>query len=247
MAVNAESIMATISPYIKLIIGYLWLIGKFLLVITGIIYVIMLFTYNVKVVIHEQIKGGRTVIRSTRAKETRDKETNKVQLQLFDLTLFLGKRIDGPPSECIFSYKSFFAKKIYYFVYKDGIYYPIQNLILGREYVQKDINGKIVMDENKQPKKTYSIEGTGLEVTRDYNSEQAILGLLQSSAVKYRNKKPIEMVAMYGLMIIVIVGSIVVIVYSLKQVGNLFNTLQSLSGPIEKGVNAALSQKIGPG
>lgn len=237
--VTADSLLATIKPYISLIAGYVYLVGQFLLTILGIVYVIGLFTYNVKVVIHEYTKGGKTVVRNTRAREIHDKKNDNPQLKLFDFSLFMGKKINLPPSECIFPYKSFFAKKIYYFVLKDGSYIPIQNLVIGKKYQLKDKEGKI--------QEVYSTEGTGLETSRDYDTEQAILNNLHEAAIKYRNKKPVEIVAMYGLMCIVIIGSIVIIVYSLKQVGNLFDALNSLGKPIEEGVKSAVQQRLGPG
>ena len=67
----------------------------------------------------------------------------------------------------------------------------------------------------------YSLEGSGLEISRDYDSEQAIQNNLIAKAETYRNQKPSVLYAMYGLAIILAIGSFIVMIYSWKQFGNM--------------------------
>lgn len=235
MALEAGQILSQISPTITKIGGTLYTIGQLLLWVFGFAYVIMMFRYNVKVEIMEYIKGRRAVIRQTRAVEIFDKKNNKPLLRLWDFTIFWGKLINTPESECIFPYKSILAKKMYKFVLKDGIYHPVPNYIVGKAI-------KIINQETNQIEEIYG----GIETSRNFDVEEAIANKLERDAVKYKNKKPVEMVALYGVLAITIIGSIVIIVYSLKRVGDLFVTLQQLKEPIQNAVTAGIQQKLNP-
>lgn len=240
MAVTADQIVPAILPYGKLVLGYLFLFIEIFGVMMGIGYVIMLFTFNVKVVVHEYTKGGRTIIRTTKARESKNSKTGIPELHFMHPTIFFGKKINAPPNDCAFPYKGFMAKKAYCLILKDGMYYPVSNYIMGR--VKEQYN-----EETKQTERLYSTEGTGLEVSRNYDHEQAIINKLHNSALQFRNKKPVELVAMYGIVVISILVAGVIMVYSLKKIGDLFTTLQTLREPIQNAVEGAISQKLGPG
>lgn len=235
MEITADSILGSFGPALTKIAGGAWLLGKIALWVVGIVYVVMLFTYNVKVEIMDYTKGKRAVIRIVRAKEVKNRKTNTVYLKLFDITIIGGTKINLPESECIFAYKSMLVKKMYKFVHKDGIYHPVINYVVGKNIKYQTPEGTI--------EEVYG----GIETSRDFDIEEAIANKLERDANAFRNKKPIEIVAMYGLMAIVLIGSLVIIVYSLKRVGDLFVTLQALSGPIKEGVQAGIAQQLGPG
>ena len=255
MALEAGQIFSQINPMLTKLAGMLYLIGQILLMTLGVVYFISLFRFNVKVEVMEYVKGKRAVIRIQRATEVFDKKNNKPLLMFWSPFIFWGKKINIPSAECIFPLKSTTAKKMYKFVLKDGIYHPVQNYILGKNPISvTEVDGKIIQltpQEVEQIEKDGSRIITniysGIEVNRDFDVEEAIANKLERDAVKYKNKKPVELVAMYGLMAIVIISSAVIIVYSLKRVGDLFVTLQTLSGPIEHAVQSAVTQKLGPG
>ncbi len=235
MALRADELLGNIAPYLNIFTGYLYLIGEILGVLIGIAYIISLFMYNVKIEIYEYTKGQRAVIRQVRAREVYDKKSNTVILKIFDLTIVRGKTINIPESDCIFNYKSYLYKKMYKFVLKDGIYYPVQNYIIGSIMQVRQEDGSLIGITS------------GIEISRDFDAEESILNGLERKATMYRNKKPVELVAMYGLMIICILSATVIIVYSLKRVGDLFETLQQLKEPIKAAVQSGISQKLGPG
>ncbi len=92
----------------------------------------------------------------------------------------------------------------------------------------------------------YSLEGSGLEVNRDFNSEQAIQNMLKEKAISYRNRKPTEIIASYALMIITIVISGVLMFFALKQFGGLSDAIRSLQQPLEDGIVQAAQNVLGP-
>lgn len=256
MAVNAEQIIPTITPYLNQILGLIWIIVKLLGVLAVAGYGYILVTYNTRVMVDDYLKGKRSISKLIWAKEVKNKQLDSPQIMLFDKFGLGGTRINQPPSECIVPYKSMFAKKLYKFVKKDGLYYPVSNMVLGYRYEipPNQIKAKEAIDQLKVRDNltvgdniVYSIEGSGLEISRDYDAEQGIWNNLETKATKYRNKKPIEIAAMYGLMIVVIVGSVVIMVYGLKQFGNIADAVYGLQQPLKDGISQAISNRIGPG
>lgn len=238
MALTPDQITLMAKPIINQIIGYGYIAIQIGAVFLVLFYITMILMFNVQVITCEYTKGGRTIIKFRKAREIKNKKTGIPNLQFRHFSLFFGDRINSAPNECSYPLKSYFAKKCFMFILKDGVYYPVNNMVLGKKYKIEREGGII--------EEIYSTEDTGLEISRDFDSEQSIINKLQECAINYRNKKPIEIVAMYGLMVIVIISASVIIVYSLKRVGDLFETLQVLSGPIQSAVENSLSQRLGP-
>ena len=120
------------------------------------------------------------------------------------------------------------------------MYYPIQNFVLGamQEVIDKKTGEK---------KFIYTVEGSGLEVNRDYDSEQAIQNTLIEKATVYRNRKPTEIIASFALMIITIVVSGVVMWFAWKQFGNIAVAISDLREPLREGLVGAAQGILGPG
>ena len=120
------------------------------------------------------------------------------------------------------------------------MYYPIQNFVLGMLVEVEDEN-------TKERKQVYTIQGSGLEVNRDFDSEQAIQNKLIEEAVQFRNKKPTEIIASYALMIITIITCGIVMWFAWKQFGNMAGAIASLREPLREGIIGAAQNIIGPG
>ena len=157
-------------------------------------------------------------------------------------------------------------KKMYDFIKKDGLFYPVQNLVLGRRYdipmvanTQEQLDAleaandeidqilrKYDIETNQEKRVVYSIQGSGLEISRDYDAEQAIENALIAKAETYRNQKPSFMYAVYGLAIILAIGSFSMMIYAIHQFGSLSSAIASLQEPLKQGVQGAIQQKLGP-
>jgi hypothetical protein len=148
---------------------------------------------------------------------------------------FGGPVVNQPPSDCAFPIKGKLGNTtLYNFVKSDGIYYPVANTVLGKR-VEKD--GKMF----------YSIEGSGLEISRDFEAEKGTLNNLVLAGDKYRNRKPIEIAAMYGLMIIIVAGSFIVLGYAFYQTGKIQTAIFAMAEAAKEIGNTVASNQLGPG
>lgn len=234
---SPDELMLQFAPVFKQLVGMSYIILSLIFGAGVIIYMISFLRFNVAIQVFERTKDGRTIIKFTKGVEVKDKKSGIVYLMFKSPTLFFGKKITCPPSNCIFPYKSIMAKKLYALVYSDGQYLPVPNFIAGKK--------NIVTDEGGNQIEGYSWEGTGLEIARDFDFEQSIINTMAIKADKYKNQKPIEIIAMYALMIIVIISAATIIIYSLKRVGDLFETMNIMTKAYEAGVQAAVTQNIG--
>ena len=228
----------------------------FLLGVIG--YGFLLWRFDTRVNIREYSKGGRIINWSSRARAIKQKKTGAPQIQFFGLFGFKGEVIPKPPAECLISNKSRITVNMYDFIKKDGLYYPVKNFVLG---VMQPMT--VMVDEEKLDEKTgkmektgkqiekvyeeYTIEGSGLEIDRNFDSEQAIQNKLIEEAVQFRNRKPTEIIASYALMIITIIVSGVVMWFAWKQFGNMAGAIASLGPPLKEGILGAAQNIIGPG
>ena len=85
MALTADSILPTITPFIGPALDIAWMIAQLLFLIGGIGYVVLLYFYDTKLNIRQMSKGSRTIVHTTRAKSTKDKKTGVPKLMLFTL------------------------------------------------------------------------------------------------------------------------------------------------------------------
>lgn len=240
----------------------LW--AAYLTAILGFVYwVFTYFNFNRKIMVREYTKGGKTVVKLLKAKRVTGKNLRHPKLKFYGMLGFGGKQINEPGSECIFPYKSTFGNTIMYdFIRKDGLYFPITNAVLGRRYViapsdiketSEDLKewveslGYKVLESEEGKNVIYSTEGSGLEVSRDFDAEQSTLNDLIAAAEKYKNRKPIEIAAMYGLMIIMVVGSFVVLFYAFYKTGEIAEAVNK-GWEIFSGVSDVVAtSKQGPG
>jgi len=246
MAITADSIMPSITPYIgpvlDVIIQFIVLI--FILVFIG--YGFMLYMFSIKLNIREYSKGGRVIVSTTRAKKIIDKTTGAPKLMMFNVNPMIifglqkGVVINEPPSECLVPYKSRITNKLYDFVKKDGMYYPVQNFVLGYKH-------EVIDEKTGKKSEVWNLKGSGLEISRDYDVEQAIQNTLIEKATVYRNRKPTEIVASFALMIITIVVSGVVMYFAWNQFGNMAQAIASLREPLREGIMGAAQSIVGPG
>jgi|TARA_Y100000034_G_scaffold136810_1_gene215982 DNA-binding protein len=200
----------------------------------------ILWKFDTRVNVREYSKGGRIITFTTRAVRIKDKNTGSPKLRFFGMMGFKGEIINEPPAECLVAHKSRITTKMYDFVRKDGIYFPIQNFVLGiKREVKNEDTGNI--------EEIYTIKGSGLEVSRDYDAEQAIQNTLIEKATVYRNRKPTEIIASYALMIITIIVSGVVMWFAWKQFGNMAGAIASLNEPLRQGIVGAAQNILGPG
>ena len=268
ISVTADQIGSQLQPLVGSTVAIVFTFLKWGAIFIGAAYILMMLRYNVLVTVREQIKGGKTIVYTIKAREYVDGKSNSPRLRLFHPLIFMGTSINQPPSDCIVAYRGFFSKKMYDFIKKDGLYYPVQNLILGRRYeiplvakTQEDLDRLSAahdeIDEitkkydlpqsDEKFRSVYSIVGSGLEISRDYDAEQAIENALIAKAETYRNQKPSFIYAAYGLAIILAVGAFSMMIYGLHQFGGFVDAVHQLKEPVQQGVTAAISQKIGPG
>lgn len=240
MVAIIDSFLASAGPAVSQMLDVVGMFLQLLLLLGTIAYGFMLWRYDVKIHVRELSKGGRTIMSSMRAMGIKEKKTGAPKLQTFGFMGFKGEVISMPPAECLVPTRGRVTRKVYDFVKKDGLYYPIQNFVLGMLREAKD---------EKTGEKTfvYTIEGSGLEVNRDFDSEQAIQNKLIEEASQFRNKKPTEIIASYALMIITVIVSGVVMWYAWKTFGQIGGDIASLKEPIREGIIGATQNIIGPG
>lgn len=247
-AISTTATVVVWAFYLTLILAAIW-------------YVYFYFTFNVKVMLREYTRGGRTVIKIVRAKKIRAKTLSHPRLQFMGMLGFGGKVINQPPAECIYPYKTTFGNTTMYdFVVKDGLYYPVNNLVLGRRFIvqgKEDLNPEFISQLKSEgydvykgaehENVIYSTEGSGLELSRDFDAEQATLNDLIAAAEKYKNRKPIEIAAMYGLMIIMVVGSFIILFYAFYKTGQIGEAVNRGWEVFQAWGGAAQAQMQGPG
>ncbi len=240
MVAIIDDFLQAASPMVGQTLDVIWQFAQLFFILAVIGYGVMLYRYDTKINVREYSKGGRTITYTTRAVKIRDKKTGAPRLKFFGIMSFGGDVINQPPAECLVAYKSRITNKMYDFIKKDGLYYPIQNLVLG-------ILQEVEDEKTKERKFVYSIQGSGLEISRDYDAEQAIQNTLIEKATVYRNRKPTEIIASYALMIITIIVSGVVMWFAWKQFGNMAVAIASLREPLKEGIMGAAQGIIGPG
>ena len=240
MVAVIDNFLATATPYFGQIFDFMWMIIKLLGLLVLLAYGYIVWKYDTRINVREYSKGGRTITYTTRARRYKDKRTGAPMMQFFGHMGFMGEKINEPPAECLVAHRSRITNKMFDFIKKDGLYYPVQNLVMG-------VAHKIVDEETGRNKIIYSIEGSGLEVNRDYNAEQAIQNTLIEKATAYRNRKPTEIIASYALMIITIITCGVVMWFAWKQFGNMAGAIASLGPPLKEGILGAAQGIIGPG
>lgn len=238
-ALTWDYITTVAKPVVEQFMGIIGMVLQLLLLLAIIAYGYMLYMFDVKVNVRELSKGGRTITYTTRAKKIRDKKTGAPKLKFFGRFGFGGDEINEPPSSCLVAHRSRITNKMYDFVKKDGNYYPVENFVLGVEHK--------VVGEDGLEHTIYSTKGSGLEVNRDYDAEQAIQNTLIEKASAYRNKKPTEIIASYALMIITIITCGIVMWFAWKQFGNMAGAIASLQEPMKQGIMGAAQSIIGPG
>lgn len=201
--VSAGEIAAQAGALVDPLVGFMWGVLQLLFVFAILAFIWIVQSYNIKVMVREMTKNNRVVVKIYRAKRVKGKSLTRPRIKLL-----MGKELDQPPTDSIFPYKSTFGNTVLYdYVLKDGVYYPITNSVLGKQYLSDD--GKPI----------YSLEGSGLEVNRDFNAEQGTINNMAVIADKYRNKKPGEVYMLYGVVILAIAGGFVTVVYSLYKAG----------------------------
>lgn len=240
MVAIIDSFLASASPYVSQTLDMVWMVVQLVGILALIGYGFLLYKYDTKINVREYSKGGRTITYITRATKIRDKSTGAPKLRFFGTMGFRGDVINEPPAECLVAHRSRITNKMYDFVKKDGLYFPINNLVLG-------VMHKVVNKETGETKTVYSIEGSGLETNRDYDAEQAIQNTLIEKATTYRNRKPTEIIASFALMIITIIVCGIVMWFAWKQFGNMAGAIASLNEPLRSGIVQAAQNIIGPG
>ncbi len=240
MVAIIDDFIAQATPILGQTFDFIWMIGQLVGILLLLGYGFVLWKYNIKLNIREYSKGGRVINYSTRAVNIKDKRTGAPKLKTFGTMGFRGEIINEPPAECLIANRSRITNKMYDFVKKDGLYYPILNFVLGTKKQFKN-------EETGETKEIYSIEGSGLEINRDYDAEQSIQNKLIEEAIQFRNRKSTEIVAVYALMIITVIGSFIMMWYAWNQFGNIAQAITSLNAPLEKGLAGAISGIVGPG
>jgi len=252
-----------IAPLLKGTLGLLWQIVQLLLFLGALVYIWFYMSFNQRILERKYTKGGRVIATIKRAKKVFDKKLGHPQLQYFGILGFAGKKINEPPADCITPFSSMFGNTtLYDFIIKEGIFYPVANAVLGRKYIvdsnaglqQDDIfmawaaeNGIQVNSVGNPTTTVYSIEGSGLEVSRDFDAEQSTLNNLINAADKYKNRKPVEIAAMYGLMIIISVGSFITLIYVFYKVGSITDAINKGWEMFGEIGGKAVEQRLGPG
>lgn len=234
-----DDFFAVITPYIGVSLDVVWQIIQLIGLLALIGYAYMLYMFDTKVNVREYSKGGRVITYTTRARKVKNKRTGTPKLKFFGKFGFGGDEVHDPPAECLVAHRSRITPKMYDFVKKDGLYFPIENFVLGTKQMTKNDKGEHEF--------IYAIEGSGLEISRDYDAEQSIQNKLIEEANQFRNKKPTEIIASYALMIITIITSGVVMWFAWKQFGNMAGAIASLREPLKEGITQAAQNIIGPG
>ncbi len=260
---DLDQMFASAGPAAGEILSLIWNIIKLLLFVGFLGYLWYYTTFNVRLLERKYTKGGRVTVTIKKAKKVFEKNLMHPQLKTFGTLGFGGKRVNEPPADCVFPFQASFGNTTMYdFIIKEGVYYPVSNTVLGRKYIvesgdnelQKDDkfmlwakeNGLQVTTIGNPENVVYSIQGSGLEVSRDFEAEQATLNNLINAADKYKNRKPIEIAAMYGLMIIIVVGAFITLIYAFYKSGQIIEAVNKgweifgeIGGEVAK-------QKLGP-
>ena len=256
MVAVIDSFISTIGPGVIQTLDVVWQILQLVIGLAVLGYGASLLTYDTKVNVRQYSKGGRMIAFTTRAKRFKDKKTGAPKLKFFGKLGFGGEVINEPPAECLIAYQSRVTHKMYDFIKKDGLYYPVNNFVLGTKYEEiQEVEREFEHPETKKKFKQivkenvsrYTIEGSGLEINRDYNIEQELQNTLIEKATTYRNRKPTEIIASFALMIIVIIGSFLMMWFAWKQFGNMAGAIASLREPLREGIMGAAQGILGPG
>lgn len=235
-----DTFLASAGPVVEQIMGVVIQFLQLGLLLGVIAWGFMLWRYDTKINVREYSKGGRVITYTTRAVKFKNKRTGSPKLRFFGFLGFRGEVVNEPPAECLVAHRSRLTNKMYDFVKKDGLYHPVQNFVLG-------VKQTIVDEDTGKEKDVYSIEGSGLELDRDYDAEQSVQNKLIEEAVQFRNRKPTEIIASFALMIITIVVSGVVMWFAWKQFGNIAIAIEGLKQPLKEGLLGAAQGIIGPG
>jgi len=140
MVAIVDSFLNAMTPYLGVIFDTIGLFIQLGLILGGVGYGLYLFLFSIKLNIREYSKGGRVISSTSRAMKVRDKKTGAPKLRLFGMFGFAGETINEPPAECLVAHKSPITNKMYDLIRKDGIYYPIQNIVLGIKHkVTQDV------------------------------------------------------------------------------------------------------------
>ncbi len=240
MVAVIDDFLVSAGPYFDQVWTLVWMVLRLVGLLALIGYGFMLYKFDTLINVREYSKGGRTITYTTRAVKIKDKKTGAPKLRFFGMMGFKGDIINEPPAECLVPHRSRITNKMYDLIKKDGLYYPVNNFVLGVKERYKD-------EKTGEIKEMYTLEGSGLEVNRDYDAEQAIQNTLIEKATTYRNRKPTEVIASFALMIITIIIAGVVMGYLIKEFGSFADSIAGLQQPLKDGIIAAAQGIIGPG
>ena len=259
---DLDGLFESTGPALENLFGLAWNITKLLFWVIGLGIIWWYTSFNVRILERKYTKGGRVSVKLIRAKKFFDKKLGHPQLKTFGVFGFKAKTFNEPPADCIMPFQAMFGNSILYdFVVKDGIHYPISNAVLGRTYIvdselklqEDDIflswareSGIEIKAIGNPENVIYSIQGSGFEITRDFEGEQATLNNLINAAERYKNRKPIEIAAMYGLMIIIVVGAFITLVYAFYKTGQISEAVNKGWELFGEFGGQITQQKLGP-
>ena len=256
MVAVIDNFISTIGPGVVQTLDVVWQILRLVVILAVLGYGASLLTYDTKINVREYSKGGRMISYISRTKRFKDQKTGAPKLKFFGRFGFGGEVVNEPPAECLIACRSRVTPRMYDFIKKDGLYYPVNNIVLGvKQEVMQEVEREFEHPETKEKFKQivkekvtrYSIEGSGLEINRDYNIEQELQNTLIEKATTYRNKKPTEIIATFALMIIVVIGSFLMMWFAWKQFGNMAGAIARLREPLKEGIMGAAQGILGPG
>lgn len=201
-------------------------------------FIIYYWSFKQRALVLEYTKGNKTMGNFIKVRELKDKH-GQMKLRSFNIPWMIkGITINLPGSESIYPMKG--GKTMYVFIKKDALYFPVTNFVLGQL--------KINFDEVTQKEYLeYSLEGSGLEVGRDFDAEQAAFNELVEAAEKYKNKKPAEFVAMIGIAIILLLGVMFLVYYAIKKQGDIAEMLAPALNQASLLIQAGQNAATGPG
>ena len=155
MVAIVDKFLASAGPAVSQVLDVVGMFLQLFLLLGVIGYGFMLWRYDIKIHIRELSKGGRTIMSSQRAMAIKEKKTGAPKLKMFGTMGFGGEIISMPPAECLVPTRGRITRKVYDFVRKDGLYYTIQNFVLGMLREVKD-------KKSGETNCIYTVEGTGL-------------------------------------------------------------------------------------